>query len=352
MMFEPLRKLTRNTAQYLWGEQGRAYRAFFGADGYRDPVRYRSDLGRMAIQKPGWITQSWLSPSTVQNRKIGLVRLRSPSLPAGAPRMLVTGLLHAREFITGETAVELIDHLVRGRDDLLRRCEVDVIPVANPDGFAANVQRVQGWQGRFGPLKRGNARGVDLNRNFGAGWTKEHRTYRARLSEEFNGQSAFSENESQALRALVLDRGYVAAVNLHSYSSVFLYPSYRDENAPDPVVREIVATLPGLQPTEPYEVYQGARFYARSSMSRALVRAARGTTEVHGTFDDWLVEQGCHPLVIEVSRPGPAREHLGELALSNLRMFNPAPDARRKAVENVLPAIAGYLHAVLDRRGT
>ncbi len=351
-MLSPFAKLTRNTAQYLFGEQGRAYRDFFGEDGYRDAVRYRTELGAIAAQKPDWVTMRWLAPSTHEGRKLGLVRLRSPSLRPDCPRVLVTGLMHAREFITGETAVELVEHLVRGRDDLLRRCEVDVIPVVNPDGFAANVERVRGWQGRFGPLKRGNARGVDLNRNFGAGWTKDHRTYRLRLSEEYNGTTAFSEPESRALRALAEERGYAAAVNLHSYSSVFLYPSFRDEDAPDPVVRDLVAKLPGLQPQEPYEVYHGARFYGRGRAQRALVRAARGTTEVHGTFDDWLAERGCHCLVVEVSRPGPPREHLGELVMSNLRMFNPSPVARSAAIENVLPAITGYLHAVLDRRGT
>lgn len=65
--------------------------------------------------------------------------------------------------------------------DAWKHCRILVMPVANPDGLAA--------------LKRFNANGVDLNRNFPAG----NREDKARF-----GYTALSEPESQALHNFIL----------------------------------------------------------------------------------------------------------------------------------------------------
>ncbi len=346
-------KALQNAADYAVGPTGEAYRGFFAPGAYRDPEDIREELAAMHRQHPKVVTLESLETRTLEGRAIPLIRLRHPSLPTGAPRVLLAAQLHAREFIGGETAMEALWDMLQGRDEraaaLLRRAEVDVLPLINPDGVWRNVRRIRqrGW--RFGPLHRGNARSVDLNRNFGAGYSNRQRTYRWRLSDEFAGAGPFSEPESQALRALVQARRYQAVINLHSYSSVFLYPGYGD-NGVDPVVAEIARTLPALQPHEPYEVVHGARFFARTALATAVLTAVRGTRWVHGTFDDWLFNEGIHTLLIEISKPGPLPEHAAEMVLSHLRLFNPPPAERLKAVQNVLPAIFAFYLGVLDQK--
>jgi len=68
-----------------------------------------------------------------------------------------------------------------------------VIPLANPDGYLHKT--------------RYNALGVDLNRNFGTGWSAE--------SEEPSGAAPWSEPESRALRDFILYQRPARIVTLH-----------------------------------------------------------------------------------------------------------------------------------------
>lgn len=69
---------------------------------------------------------------------------------------------------------------------------VVLVPVVNPDGFALK--------------KRGNARGVDLNRNFPAG------NFQASTR---HGDTALSEPESRVLKSLLRERRPARIVSLH-----------------------------------------------------------------------------------------------------------------------------------------
>lgn len=70
-----------------------------------------------------------------------------------------------------------------------------VIPTVNPDGYAAGT--------------RANARGVDLNRNWGYKWVK---TAKGRY---YSGPKAFSEPESKALKAFLADVDPRYVVGIH-----------------------------------------------------------------------------------------------------------------------------------------
>ncbi len=70
---------------------------------------------------------------------------------------------------------------------------VRVIPLANPDGWERNT--------------RYNARGVDLNRNFGTNWSAG--------SEEPSGAAPWSEPETRVLRDLILQTRPARIVSLH-----------------------------------------------------------------------------------------------------------------------------------------
>ena len=95
-----------------------------------------------------------------------LVALRVPSSAPAAPRVLCAVNLHGVELVTGRVALGFLAALAgdTGPARALReRAEVWVAPCLNPDGYARTV--AQEGVGRLAEL-RGNARGVDLNRNF------------------------------------------------------------------------------------------------------------------------------------------------------------------------------------------
>jgi protein MpaA len=111
---------------------------------------------------------------SVQGRPIVLHQSGPTS---AALKVLVVGAIHGNETAGMRIAQHLIAASPPPRVDLL------VIPTINPDGVAAGT--------------RGNAHGVDLNRNFPYRW-------RPLTGGEYSGPHALSEPESQAAHHLIL----------------------------------------------------------------------------------------------------------------------------------------------------
>jgi protein MpaA len=111
---------------------------------------------------------------SVQNRPIdGLV------LGNGDDVTFILATIHGDEPAGTPLVHKLSDYLVQNRY-LLENRKVVLLPLANPDGFAANT--------------RYNVRGVDLNRNF---------TAANRVNNTKYGKSALSEPESQIIAHLI-----------------------------------------------------------------------------------------------------------------------------------------------------
>ena len=98
--------------------------------------------------------------------------------PQAAHRVLVVGCIHGNEC----AGLPIIAKLRRSAPIL--GVELWLVPSVNPDGRRAHT--------------RGNAHGVDLNRNFPVGWRRIPRS-----SRYFSGSRPFSEPESRVVRALV-----------------------------------------------------------------------------------------------------------------------------------------------------
>jgi protein MpaA len=114
---------------------------------------------------------------SVEGRPIGLTRVGDP---AATRRVLVVGCVHGHECAGRGVVDALREATPPARTQLL------LVRNANPDGFARRT--------------RGNAHGVDLNRNAAQGWRA--RGLRGTLQDP--GARPFSEPETRALRALIL----------------------------------------------------------------------------------------------------------------------------------------------------
>ena len=154
------------------------------------------------------------------------------------PEVLIMALHHAREWPTVEIAAQLIENLTKpyGIDSrvswLVDNRETWIVPVVNPDGldFALADPDNEGWRKN----RRDNGDGtygVDLNRNYngsqngdplgewgGAGTSSDT------SSDLYCGVYPFSEPETQAIRDLVLNHSFVAAIDFHTYSDLVMWP--------------------------------------------------------------------------------------------------------------------------------
>ena len=169
------------------------------------------------------------------------------------PTFFLMAEIHAREYVTAETAMRFAEHLVTyyGSDPditwLLDYFRVYIVTMANPDGRKYAEQGYY-WRknthiGCIDPFSRG----VDLNRNHSFHWGDAGNDP---CEDTFQGSLPASEPETQAIQNFVLtlfpdqrgpDDNDPAAddttgvlISLHSYSQLVLWPwGWTDSQAPN-----------------------------------------------------------------------------------------------------------------------
>ena len=108
--------------------------------------------------------------------------------------VIAIGSIHGDESM----GLEVVERL-RNSPDIPEGLNLWVIPTVNPDGLAASA--------------RGNARGVDLNRNFA---TDDWR-FVGQGSEKYSGEAAASEVETKAVQQFVLEQQPLLVVWWHQF---------------------------------------------------------------------------------------------------------------------------------------
>lgn len=178
--------------------------------GYR---RYREiERAILALEKKG--ARVVECGASVERRSIYAVEIG----PARArPLSIAIAGLHALEWIGVECALGWLDRMAASPPDDRR---ILAFPVVNVDGYVHVERDLRRGKRRF---RRGNARGVDLNRN----WPT---LYRKTMVPIWNsGSGALSEPETRAVSATI-DRTIaqgahdLRAVSLHSTGAKVLYP--------------------------------------------------------------------------------------------------------------------------------
>jgi hypothetical protein len=190
----------------------------------------------------------------------------------GRPVVVHTGLIHAREWTSGELVMEFARELATegGTFARLRAHErTFLFPVLNPDGFV--VSRTTD------PQRRTNADGVDLNRNAGAFWGGPGASDDP-SSELYRGPRPFSEPEAEAIHAFS-ERHQVAVMDLlHSYGGTVLYqPGFRASDEP------------GLPAGKPVPGHRRLEAVARQMAAAAGYEAepASDPSDITGATEDW-----------------------------------------------------------------
>jgi len=190
-----------------------------------------------AIAKVYDIGDSWEKTQSISDRDVLAIKISdNVQLDESEPEVLVTALHHAREWITTEVAVALVERLTSdyGTDEriswLVDNREIWIVPIVNPDGLDYSLAIDSMWR-KNRRLNLDLTYGVDLNRNYGgssngdalgdwggagASTTPSRETY--------CGEAPFSEPETIAIRDLVLSKNFTLAVDMHSYGDLVLWP--------------------------------------------------------------------------------------------------------------------------------
>ncbi|MEJ7834152.1 MAG: M14 family metallopeptidase [Nocardioides sp.] len=256
-----------------------------GRDSYRTLAQYNADLSTLERMNPGIAKKFALKRPSLDGRTIYGIEIGKGVRKAnnGKPTFLLMGVHHAREWPSGELAMEFAVDLVKnyGKNKqitrLLKKSRVIVIPVVNVDGFhlsrtdgefvdlralnpidplggstsilatpgraymRKNCRIVDGQDTPDGSCSAllatpgGFGHGVDLNRNYGGFWggpgaagtfpdpNAERATGLA--DPTYRGASPFSEPETQNIRDLIRTRQITMLISNHTFSNLVLRPN-------------------------------------------------------------------------------------------------------------------------------
>ncbi|KPU44793.1 gamma-D-glutamyl-L-diamino acid endopeptidase 1 [Oxobacter pfennigii] len=175
---------------------------------------------------------------SVLGRDIPVIILGNPQAPK---KIAVIGSIHGREYIGTQLIMKQMEFYLNNPmhsfnqvyivNQLQRVC-IYFIPMLNPDGVmlsqaGLNSVKNQKMKNMLLKLNKGshnfkswkaNARGVDLNRNFNAGWKKIQ--YMPAGPEAYKGPYPLSEPESWAVANYISKRNFNAVLTYHSAGQV------------------------------------------------------------------------------------------------------------------------------------
>ncbi len=242
-----------------------------GRDAYRTLADYNADMTSLATKYPSLVKRFALPRPSLDGRPIYGVEIgqnvKGPD--RGLPVFVMLGVHHAREWPSGENAMEFAVDLAKnyGKNsritNLVNRSRVIVVPVVNVDGFELsrtdgalidlretdgggtgtilgtpgnaykrkNCRLVDGQDTPDGTCRAGSltspggyGTGVDLNRNYGGYWGGPGASDLF-ADPTYRGASAFSEPETQNIRDLVSRHQVTTLITNHTFSNLVLRPN-------------------------------------------------------------------------------------------------------------------------------
>jgi Zinc carboxypeptidase len=167
---------------------------------------------------------------SVEGRPVLAVKVGERDDSPERPNALFMATYHAREWAATEVALRLIRYLSQTpapdarADSLVKRRDIWVLPVVNPDGYEYTFTTDRLWRKNRRPNNDGSF-GVDLNRNHTAFWGRDNSGSSPNPSAEtFRGMAPESEPETQAIVAFHAAHPPVVSVSYHSFTGLILYP--------------------------------------------------------------------------------------------------------------------------------
>lgn len=166
---------------------------------------------------------------SVEGRDIWAIHLTAFKVPAAdggeKPAVLFDAMHHAREVMTSEVALDIVDYLTTNYASdasvkkWMDRYNIWVIPMNNPDGNS----KVWGHNSMWRKNTQGGY-GVDINRNYPYAWNTCNGSSGNKGADDYRGESAGSEPETQAIMALTERIKPVFDISYHSFSQIVIYP--------------------------------------------------------------------------------------------------------------------------------
>ena len=196
----------------------------------------------------------------------------------GERAILYVGAHHGMEWITALLLYRLIgdlslSHTRRGVGDLLSDKRLYILPILNPDGVDISLRATQKEAKTKFIRWQANARGVDLNHNYDAGFAAYKEIERANGIHpgptRYSGAHPFSEPETQAMKRLLEAISPALTLSLHTQGEEIFY------TPTDPPVRGVRRIGETLARILSYRLGQAAGYAAYGGLSDYIAEVLR-----------------------------------------------------------------------------
>ncbi|OLR92083.1 M14 family metallopeptidase [Actinokineospora bangkokensis] len=206
--------------------------------GYHDYAETTAEVNKAVADHPGLVTKRVIGKS-YEGRDIIAVKISDNAATDEAePEVLFTAHQHAREHLTVEMALYIINNLTDtyATDSRVRALvdtrEVWVIPDVNPDGGEYDIATgsYRSWRKNRQPNAGSSYVGTDLNRNWDYKWGCCGGSSGSTSSATYRGPSPASAPEVRVLQDFVKSRvvggkqQITTAIDWHTYSQLVLWP--------------------------------------------------------------------------------------------------------------------------------
>jgi carboxypeptidase T len=202
---------------------------------YHNYAEMSAELAAVANANPTRVQRFSLGTS-YQGRDIWAVKVSdNVTVDENEPEVLFTANQHAREHLTVEMALYILNQLMSSDSritNIVNSREIWIVPMVNPDGVEYDVATgaYRMWRKNRQPNSGSSAVGTDLNRNWAFQWGCCGGSSGSFSSETYRGAAPFSAPETQRVRDFVNSRviggaqQIKAAIDWHTYSELILWP--------------------------------------------------------------------------------------------------------------------------------
>ncbi|MEU9121335.1 M14 family metallopeptidase [Streptomyces sp. NPDC048506] len=209
-----------------------------GYTGYHTYAEETKEIDTLVAKYPAILSKQVIGTSHEGRDILALKLSKNVTKDENEPEVLFTAHQHAREHLTVEMALYLLNELTSkyGSDDrvtkLLDSREIWIVPDLNPDGGEYDISsgNFRMWRKNRQPNAGSNEVGTDLNRNWDFKWGCCNGSSDDPGDETYRGPSAASAPEVQVVSKFVRSRivngtqQIKTAIDFHTYSELVLWP--------------------------------------------------------------------------------------------------------------------------------
>ncbi|OKK20819.1 carboxypeptidase [Streptomyces sp. CB00455] len=257
---------------------------------YHNYAEATAEIDQRIAQYPGIMSKQVIGKS-YQGRDLFAIKISdNVATDEAEPEVLFTAHQHAREHLTVEMALYLLNELGSkyGTESRITNAvnsrEIWIVPDLNPDGGEYDIATgsYRSWRKNRQPNSNSSYVGTDLNRNWDYKWGCCGGSSSSKSSETYRGPSAASAPEVKVVSDFVRSRvvggkqQIKAAIDFHTYSQLVLWPfgwTYND-------------TAPGMTADD-----LAAYKKIGTSMAASNGYTPEQSSDLYitdGTIDDWL----------------------------------------------------------------